>query len=60
MIIGIKIRSMVSFDNDHHVDTPYGNCHVEIFVDVGEQSKCKLTRAMFDQTHVRIKHLSNW
>jgi hypothetical protein len=40
----INAFTLVFFDNDHHVDTPHGDWHVEIFVDVEEQYKYKLAR----------------
>jgi hypothetical protein len=40
----INAFTLVFFDNDHNVDTPHRDCHVESFVYVEEQSKYKLTR----------------
>jgi hypothetical protein len=39
----INAFTLVFFDNDYHVDT-HEYWHVEIFVDVEEQSKYKLAR----------------
>jgi hypothetical protein len=45
----IDAFALAFFDNDHHVDTPHGDCHVEAFVDMEEQSKNKLTRLQLNK-----------